>query len=105
VDPIWGFVIAGSLVVLALKLAGYLVPQKVVQGPAISRVAALVTVALLASLVVSQTLGGEGGIELDARVPAVAAAGAMLWMRAPFIVVIVGAAVIAALLRLFLGMP
>jgi branched-subunit amino acid transport protein len=104
-DPVWGFVIAGSLVVLVLKLAGYLIPQRLVEGPALSRVAGLVTVALLASLVVSQTLGGEGGIEFDARVPAVAAAGAMLWMRAPFIVVLAGAALIAALLRLFLGMP
>jgi branched-subunit amino acid transport protein len=104
-DPIWGFVIAGSLVVFALKLAGYLVSQRLVEGPALSRVAALVTVALLASLVVSQTLGDNGSLVLDARVPAVAAAGALLWLRAPFIVVIVAAAVIAGLLRLLFGMP
>jgi len=104
VDSIWGFVLAGSLVVLALKLAGYLIPQRLVDGPILSRVAGLVTVSLLASLVVSQTIGGEGGVMLDARVPAVAAAGVMLWLRTPFIVVIVGAAVIAALLRFFLGM-
>jgi len=104
VDSIWGFVLAGSLVVLALKLAGYLIPQRLVEGPILSRVAGLVTVSLLASLVVSQTIGGEGGVMLDARVPAVAAAGVMLWLRTPFIVVIVGAAVIAALLRFFLGM-
>ena len=103
-DTIWGFVLAGSLVVLALKLAGYLIPQRLVEGPILSRVAGLVTVSLLASLVVSQTIGGEGGVMLDARVPAVAAAGVMLWLRTPFIVVIVGAAVIAALLRFFLGM-
>ena len=102
-DPIWGFVIAGSLVVFALKVAGYLVPQRLVEGPALSRVAALVTVALLASLVVSQTFGDDGGLTLDARLPAVAAAGVLLWLRAPFIVVIVAAAVIAALLRLLLG--
>lgn len=104
-DPIWGFVIAGSLVVFALKLAGYLVPQKLVEGPALSRVAALVTVALLASLVVSQTIGDNGSLALDARVPAVALAGALLWLRAPFILVIVAAAVVAGLLRLLLGMP
>jgi len=103
-DTIWGFVLAGSLVVLALKLAGYLIPQHLVEGPALSRVAGLVTVALLASLVVSQTIGGEGGVMLDARVPAAAAAGVMLWLRTPFIVVILGAAVIAALLRFLLGM-
>ena len=104
-DSVWGFVIAGSLVVLVLKLAGYLIPQRLVEGPALSRVAGLVTVALLASLVVSQTIGGDDGVMLDSRVPAVAAAGVMLWLRTPFIVVIAGAALIAALLRFFLGIP
>jgi hypothetical protein len=55
--------------------------------------------------VVSQTIGGDDGVMLDARVPAVAAAGVMLWLRTPFIVVIAGAALIAALLRFFLGIP
>jgi hypothetical protein len=37
---------------------------------------------------------------LDARVPAVAVAGFLLWRRAPFVVVVVVAAVVAAGLRL-----
>ena len=104
-DAIWWYVIGASLIVLALKLAGYLLPQRLVEGPALSRVAVLVTVALLSSLVASQTLNLDGQIVFDARVPAVVVAGALLWFRAPFIVVIVVAAVVAALLRMFDLMP
>lgn len=101
-SSIWWSVIAASLLVFALKFAGYLVPQKVVAGPAVSRVAGLVTIALLSSLVASQTLAGDGGLVWDARIPAVVVAGVLLWFRAPFIVVIVAAALVAAGLR-FVG--
>lgn len=104
-STIWWSVIAASLLVFALKFAGYLVPQKMVAGPAVSRVAGVVTIALLSSLVASQTLAGEGTIVLDARIPAVAVAGILLWFRAPFIVVIVAAAVVAAGLRFMGWMP
>lgn len=101
----WWIVVGSSLVVFALKLAGYLVPQRFVEGPALSRVAALVTVALLASLVVSQTLQGDGGISIDARIPAVGVAAVLLWLRAPFLVVIIAAAAVAAGLRALGWMP
>ena len=40
------------------------------------------------------------GITLDARVPALALAGLLFFLRVPFVVVVVVAAAIAALLRL-----
>lgn len=95
----WGAIIGASLLVFALKLAGYLVPQRLVQGPLLSRIATLVTVGLLSSLVVSQTLASPDGLIIDARLPAIAVAAGLLLIRAPFIVVIIGAAVTAALLR------
>jgi len=104
-DPLWMFVLLASLSVFVIKLLGYLLPQKLLEGPAISRVAGLVTVALLASLVASQTLGEGSGIGIDARIPAVALAGGLLWLRTPFIVVIIAAAAVAALLRLLGWMP
>ena len=48
---LWIGVIAASLVVWALKNTGYLIPQRLVQGALMSRIAGLATVALLASLV------------------------------------------------------
>ena len=104
-SEIWWVVIAASLAVFGLKLAGYVIPRKYVEGPALSRVAALVTVALLSSLVVSQTIFGEAGLSIDARIPAVVCAGALLWLRVPFIVVIVVAAAVAAGLRFLGWMP
>jgi branched-subunit amino acid transport protein len=98
-DPIWWIVLAASAVVFLLKFAGYIVPQRLVQGPLLSRVAGLVTIGLLSSLVVAQTFAGGEGLTLDARVPAVAIAGVLLWLRVPFIVVIVLAAAVAAGLR------
>jgi branched-subunit amino acid transport protein len=104
-SELWWVVIGASLAVFVIKLAGYVVPQRFVEGPLLSRVAAIVTVALLASLVASQTLQGPGGLVLDARIPALVFAAVLLWIRAPFIVVIIGAAAVAAGLRFFGLMP
>jgi hypothetical protein len=57
-------------------------------------------VALLASLVVVQTLGGPAGtLVIDARVAAVVVAVVALLLRAPFILVVALGAVVAAGLR------
>lgn len=59
------------------------------------------TVALLGALVAVQTLGVGQQIVVDARVPALLAAAGLLLMRAPFLVVVTAAALVAALLRLW----
>jgi branched-subunit amino acid transport protein len=97
---LWNVILLASAIVLALKLLGYLVPPSFMQRPTPSRVATLLTVALLSALVVTQTFGGQGGIVVDARLPALVVAGVLLALRAPFIVVVICAALVAALLRL-----
>ena len=101
---IWQVVLLASIAVLALKLAGYLVPPAFFERPAPSRVANLLTVALLAALVATNTLTSASAVVLDARVPAVVVAGILLALRVPFILVLVGAALTAALLRMWLGL-
>ncbi|WP_167046747.1 AzlD domain-containing protein [Salinibacterium sp. ZJ454] len=98
---IWQFILLASIVVLALKVSGYLVPAAVLEKPTPSRVANLLTVALLAALVVSQTLAAGNSIVVDARVPALIVAAGLLVVRAPFIVVVAAAALTAALIRAF----
>ena len=83
------------------KLFGYLVPEKFVSNPRIKELAALLTVALLARLVGIQTFVSAEGISVDARVPALALAGVLFYLRVPFVVVVVVAAAIAALIRLY----
>jgi hypothetical protein len=96
----WAAVLAGCGVCFVLKLVGYLAPARWLETERVARVASLVTVALLAALLAVQTVVAGQRLVLDARVPAVAVAGFLLWRRAPFVVVVVVAAVVAAGLRL-----
>lgn len=98
---LWNAVIVASIICVALKTLGYLVPPRLLEAPRPSRIADLVTVALLAALVAVQTLGVGQSIVVDARIPAVLVAAGLLMLRAPFLVVVVAAAIVAALLRLW----
>ncbi len=97
----WHIILLTSIAVFALKLAGYVVPASFVERPTPSRVANLLTVALLSALIVVQTLADGQQIVVDARIPAVVVAAGMFALRVPFIVVVATAALVAALLRLF----
>ena len=59
----------------------------------------LLPAAMFAALVVVQTLGRDGGLVLDARVPGVLAAALAVWFRAPFIFVVVVAMAVTAGVR------
>ena len=100
----WVALVAAAAVVFALKLAGHLVPKHWLAEPRVARTAALVTVALLSALVAVQTATRGNELVLDARLPALVVAAIALALRAPFIVVVLLAAVTAAVLRA-LGMP
>lgn len=97
----WTAVLVAAIVCVALKTIGYLIPAKWVEAPRPMRIADLLTVALLAALVAVQTLGAGQAIVVDARVPAVLVAAGLLMLRAPFLVVVVAAALVAALLRMW----
>lgn len=96
---IWHIVLLASIAVLALKLAGFAVPAEWAEKPTVSRLANLLTVALLSALVVVQTFGSSRGFEVDARLPAVAVAAVLFALRVPFILVIIAAALVAAGIR------
>ena len=96
----WATVLVASAAAFALKLAGYLVPAAWVEGPRRSRVIALLPVALLSALVAVQTAVGDAGrLVLDARLAALGAAVVLLLLRANFLVVVAGAALVAGGLR------
>ena len=59
----------------------------------------LLAPSLLAALVVTQSVGGKGGIVLDARLVGLGAAVVAIRLRAPLIVVVVVAALATALVR------
>jgi branched-subunit amino acid transport protein len=96
----WVVVLLACALAYLLKLAGYLVPGRWVEGERRSRVTTLLPVALLAALVTVQTVAGEGGaLVLDARAAALGAAVVLLLLRANFLLVVAGAAAVAAGLR------
>lgn len=97
---IWATVLAAAGLAFLTKLAGYVVPQRWFDHPHLARVVALLPVALLAALVATQTFAGPGGtLTLDARAAAVAVAVIAFALRAPFLLVVVLAAGVAAALR------
>ncbi len=98
---LWHAILLASIVCVALKTVGYLVPPAWFDAPRPSRTIDLLTVALLAALVFVQTLGAGQAVVVDARLPAVLVAAGLLVFRAPFLVVVVAAAATAALLRLW----
>lgn len=99
---LWTTVLLASGLSFALKLAGYVVPHHVLDGPILSRVAAMLPVSLLSALVAVQAFTSSGGgLTLDARAAGVAVAVTALLLRAPFLVVVILAAATAATLRYF----
>jgi branched-subunit amino acid transport protein len=97
---IWTAVLVASLGCYLLKLAGLSVPPRLLERPLVERIADLIPVALLAALVAVQVFGSGQNLVLDARAAGLAVAVVLLLLRAPFLVVVFGAAVSAALLRM-----
>jgi uncharacterized membrane protein len=102
-SDLWWAIAAVALGGYALKASGYFIPQQVLERPRVTRVALLTPVALLAALTAVQVFGDGQGLVLDARAAGLAFAVVALLLRAPFLVVVVGAAAVAALVRLIAG--
>jgi len=68
--------------------------------PRVASVVEVLAPAMLAALVVTQTVGGDQEIVLDERLAGIAAGGIAVWLRAPLLAVMVVAAATAALIRL-----
>ncbi|GEP33038.1 branched-chain amino acid transporter AzlD [Nocardioides szechwanensis] len=96
----WLAILAAGVGCYLLKLAGLSVPSRVLERPVVARVADLIPVALLAALIAIQVFTRGPDLVLDARAAALAVAVGLLLVRAPFLVVVFGAAAAAALLRL-----
>jgi ABC-type siderophore export system fused ATPase/permease subunit len=99
---LWVGVLLASALVYSWKLLGHLVPERFVKNPSIRSLAALLTVAMLAGLVGVQTFVSAEGVSLDARAAALAVAAVLFYLRVPFNFVVIAAAAVASLLRMWL---
>ncbi len=95
----WGALLALCGISYALKAIGPVLAGGRELRPAIRRALDLVAVPLLSALILVQTVSDGHPFVLDARVPALGVAAVLVWRRAPFLVVVLAAAVSAALLR------
>jgi membrane-associated phospholipid phosphatase len=96
----WAGVLVACAACYGLKLAGLSLPQRWLQDPHIQRTVPLLPIALLASLVATQTFATGQHLVLDVRVAAMVVALGAVLVRAPFLVVVAAAAITAALGRL-----
>ena len=96
----WIAVVVVGVATIALKsvgpvlLGGRPLPQH------LTGIVGLLAPALLAALVVTQAVGGDEEIVLDARLAGLGAAVVAILLRAPLLVVVVAAAAATALVRL-----
>jgi hypothetical protein len=95
----WVAILVAAVGCYALKLAGLSLPARVLDHPVVERVADLIPVALLAALVAVQVWAQGASLTMGARTAGLGFAVGALLQRAPFLVVVIGAALTAALLR------
>ena len=96
----WAAILIASAGCYLLKLVGLSLPPSVLEQPLVERVADLIPVTLLAALVAVQVFANGPDLVVDARLLGLGVAVVALVLRAPFIVVVLAAALAAALARL-----
>jgi branched-subunit amino acid transport protein len=99
----WLAIVVAGVGCWALKAAGLSVPPRVLERPLVERVADLIPVALLSALIAVQVFTTGHRLTVDARALGLGVAVVLLLLRAPFLVVVFGAALAAALVRLAVG--
>ena len=98
---LWWLVLGTIVGCYLLKLAGYFVPSRVLDHGRTRRVVELLPVALLAALVVVEAVASGDRYDIDwARLAGFGVAAIAVWRRAPFLVIVIVAALTAALIRL-----
>jgi branched-subunit amino acid transport protein len=102
VSTVWLVVLVVGAATVAFKATGPVLLGSRTLPPAIADVVALLAPVLLAALVVTQTVGGDGELVLDARLAGVGAGAVAIAARAPLPAVVVVAAAATALARLLM---
>ena len=93
-------IVALTVAVWGQRLLGaFVLGPALSQRPVIARAIALIPAAVVMAVIIQLTLAEGRSLVIDARLAGVAAAGVLVWRRAPFIVVVITAATVTALVR------
>ncbi len=96
---VWLVIALVGVATVATKAVGPVLLGGRVLPTRVSAVVELLAPAVLAALVVTQAVGGDRALVLDERLAGLAAAGVALRLRAPVLVVVATAALVATLAR------
>ena len=97
----WLVIAVVGAVTIAFKASGPVLLGRRELPPRALALVEVLAPAMLAALVVTQTVGGDRVIVLDERLAGVVAGGVAIRMGAPLVAVMTVAAATAALIRLF----
>jgi branched-subunit amino acid transport protein len=100
VSEVWIIIGVVAAATIALKAVGPVLLGGRSLPEHLTGIVELLAPALLAALVVTQVVGGDEEIVLDARLVGLGAAVVAILLRAPLLVVVVAAAAATALVRL-----
>ncbi len=96
----WWAVLLLTLGAAGQRLVGmYLIGSKLDRRPMLRQIAELLPVAVVVALIAQLTVGDGRSIAFDTRLIGVAVAAVLVWRRAPFIVVVLGAVIVTAGVR------
>ncbi|MGZ5369090.1 MAG: AzlD domain-containing protein [Aeromicrobium sp.] len=98
--PVWLGILVTAIGCYALKYAGLSVPDRILDHPLVVKAANLIPVGLLGALICVQVFADNGNIVLDARLLGLVVAAVLLLLRVPFLPMVFGAALAAALARM-----
>ena len=92
----WVATIGTSIIAFIIKYSGHSIPQRWLEHSRIQRINALVPIALLSALVAVQSFTEKSTLVIDHRLAGVAVAVLALFLKAPFPVVVLSAALTSA---------
>ena len=93
---LWIATIGTSVIAFALKYAGHSVPERWLSHPKIQRINALIPIALLSALVAVQSFSEKSQLMIDQRLVGLSVAMIALFLKVPFPVVVLSAAISSA---------
>lgn len=86
------------------RLVGaFLIGPWLTKRPTLTKAAGLIPAAVVMAVIAQLTLSRAGDLVIDERLAGMSVAAVLVWRRAPFIVVVVSAAVVTAGLRAAFG--
>ena len=98
-SDVWIVVLVVGAFTMVFKAAGPVFLGRRTLPAKAQSVVDLVAPVMLTALVVTQTVGGDEEIVVDARIPGVVAAAIAIWRGAPIVVAMFVAALVTALVR------